>query len=327
MIRRFRRDAVLQAAPSWHRATDSMGSTRLPGGAVHQALSEQAAGGLAFLYPDRARALKALELSDLASRAVSDGRLWLARMSDADTRRMAEAVQLRAEALVVDQQNPERSLEALTKAVRIYRERDNAFAIPELQLARARVLRRMGRPEDAMAALTEGVTLVEKRRDSLANEAERVRVTALGWDLYRELADLQYQQAGVTAALVVLDRGRSWLVNDRRPDVAVQVAPGTLLVSYALLPSGPSASRNPPMAGDRSPSPSARLQASIAAFRRSLLGGDSQAATASGRELSSVLLGPVVAELRRVRTLVVVPDDALASILPRCLHPSARARS
>lgn len=317
MIRRFRRDAVLRAAAILASSHGLHGAAlAFQEGPFIEALSEESAGGLAFLYPDRARALKALGLSDLASRAVSDGHQWLARMSDVDTRRMAEAVQLRAEALVADQRDPERSLEALTRALSIYRERDDAFAIPELQLARARVLRRLGRPEHAVAALTEGAALVEKRRDSLVNEAERVRVTALGWDLYRELADLQYQQAGVNSALAVLDRGRNWLVNDERTIATAEVAPGTLVVSYALLPSGAFGVAQS-AEGRRSfviTWPSERLQASIAGFRQSLLEGDSRSSTALGGELSAVLLGPVVAELRRLRTLVVVPDDALASV-------------
>jgi CHAT domain-containing protein len=312
--RRYRRDAILRSA-----AVMAAGS-RLHAAALafqqsafEAALQARSPGGLAFLYPDRARELHAIGMHDAAAEALREGRRWLAELVDPQTADMARAIQLRTSAAVMSADDPTAAVDALTQVLTLYRSRGNEFATPEIQLARAQNLRRLGRLADAEQALDDGIATLERRRDSLLTRLEQVRVTALSWSLVRELADLRASRHERQRALEAIERGRSFGTR-RRPIGAVP--PRAVIVTYVVLPSGRFGVVQH-AGGTREFDIHAtleELEAAARAYRAAILSRDAESSRTHGQILSRALLTPIAAELQAADLLVIVPDPVLTAV-------------
>jgi CHAT domain-containing protein len=121
--------------------------------------------------------------------------------------------------------------------------------IPQLELQRARVLRRLARPEEAIDALRSGIEAVANRRTFVIEEEMRTSVLDFAEPLFRELVDILASTGATEAAFDYADRWRARtlldsLAIDQTPSrsdtpilplVRTALPPKTAILEYVIL--------------------------------------------------------------------------------------------
>jgi CHAT domain-containing protein len=178
-----------------------------------------------------------------AARFIAGGQSAAAAIEDDSARKNAIADLDFAEGIVFASSEPQRALVALTRAVGV-REESRRMLLPATLFERARVLRSLGRTDDARADLESAVEAVEAQRKPV--EWRDTSSGALeGIDgIYTALAELLLERGRNREAFVTADRAaaHAFYGADATDSVtsieALQqrLAPGTIVVEYLVLP-------------------------------------------------------------------------------------------
>ncbi len=325
---RVRRDAIARGAAAMASAQGldaaALAFQDTPLMEARQAASQS---GLAFLLSDRARQLHRLGFTAQAVDALAEAESHEGMIESTGVAEMARAIRLRAEAGMAEESDPTRAVYLLGEVSEIYRTRGDDFATAEVELLRARALRRLGRLRAALDSLDAGTSALIRKTRSIASSTSRARVAAAAWPLYRELADIRLQLSGPRAAFDALEQGRRFGVASPAP-ATIGIAPGVAAVGYVVLPAGAFGivrvlSKERVFQLDWG---TGRLIEAISRLTDNSLSLSDPEANRIRRELFDVLLGPIEQELRVCTRLVVVPDTALERLpFAALLRPSGEA--
>lgn len=151
---------------------------------------------------------------------------------------------LRAQMLLAEASTPQCEasrdrLTALSSAVDIFRGATRTLWLPRALLARARELRRLGRPSEAGVDLQDGIEILERSAGALNSATLRIEYTDDVWDLFDEMIDLKLASGLAAQAWDFAERGH---VQASRHigaalgvrDVAVRLPAGHALAYYVF---------------------------------------------------------------------------------------------
>jgi CHAT domain-containing protein/TolA-binding protein len=179
-------------------------------------LAEQASSNetRALAYATRAEVKARLGDRSAAARDLADAAAAAAKIVDAATRAHIEALlQASAAAVVVDAE-PGRALKLLAGAERQYAHASRRFLLPNVYLQRGRALRALGRDDDALAAITAGITELEAQRAGVIAHEARWGVLDAGEGLFAEAIDLSTRRSDFSSAFASAERWRARTLRD-----------------------------------------------------------------------------------------------------------------
>jgi CHAT domain-containing protein len=211
-----------------------------------------------------------------------------------------------AEALILRDRNPRRAEELLGRAIEFARTKNLRFQLPGVLLQRGRAYVAAGDDDQAWLDFSAAMDELEAQRGQIDDVALRSRMLDTAEELFDEAISLQVRRGNAETAFTVAEhaRARSLLdVAEGSPQplssssaVASRLAPGTLLLEYAVLPEQLVifAIRNDGM-----------KMHSVKVRREEL---------ASHADLASLLLSPVRDDVAAATSLIVVPEKSLQRV-------------
>jgi CHAT domain-containing protein len=246
-----------------------------------------------------------------------------------------------AEAILSIESHPDGAERLLTQTIEKQERSAAILDLPEAYLGRARARRRLAKTDDATRDLIAAIDLLERAGESIRRNALRDSFFGGSSAPYEELVDLHAQRGQFREAFVVADRSRArWLFDRVRErgscipeplfveNIQRRLPPDTLLLHFTTLPErvvavGLTAKtiRGLTLHATRS---------EIEAWNRSLIAaierGDDAAAQLSGARLFDALIAPFKVDTWPTTTMVIVPDDTIASIPMAALFDRSAGR-
>ncbi|MEA2464176.1 MAG: hypothetical protein QOJ98_1923 [Acidobacteriota bacterium] len=211
-----------------------------------------------------------------------------------------------AEALIVRDRDPRRAEELLGRAIDFARAKNFRFQLPGVLLQRGRAYVAAGDDDQAWLDFSAAMDELEAQRGAIDDVTLRSRMLDTAEELFDEAISLQVRRGNAETAFAVAEhaRARSLLdVAEGSPQplsssaaVASRLAPGTLLLEYAVLPEQLVlfAIRNDGM-----------TMHTVKVRREEL---------ASHKDLASLLLAPVRDDVAAATRLIVVPEKGLQRV-------------
>jgi CHAT domain-containing protein/predicted negative regulator of RcsB-dependent stress response len=241
-----------------------------------------------------------------------------------------------AEGIAYASSEPQRALDSLTRAVEMRHQSWQAL-LPPTFLERARVLRSLGRADEAMADLESAVALIESQRGPVPWKDTSSDALDGADEIYTTLAELLLERGKTREAFMTTDRaaahafygaGATGFV-ERLDALQQRLGPGTLVVEYLVLPQKTVVF----VAGQQvfqmretevaSTEVARRFRALDRVLREPSPVADVQRASA---ELHEILIAPVRDLLRSGTTIAFVPDPLLASVSFPALFDASTGR-
>lgn len=184
-----------------------------------------------------------MQRPDVAMGALQEAERATTSIVDAGAR-AAMAADLRvAEGIAVAASDPERALRALTAAIDEYRS-DRRLLLPAALFERGRLLRALGRSDEAAVDLRAAVDAIEEQRDEIDWRDIRAGALTGAGDIYTTLVELLLEQGAAHDAFTIADRAAAHAFYGSA-GAASRIAPTALqrrlatderIVTYALLP-------------------------------------------------------------------------------------------
>lgn len=239
----------------------------------------------------------------------------LFRDAESNVLRFVEGVLLSAE-------HPEAALHqfsaCITEAVRLRRTQ----SLPDVLMARASVLRRLGRNDEARTDLALAIDIIETRTAAVTRDVIRDSFFGKSADAYTLLAEVLDHIGDAEAAVAALDQRRARLLLERsRVDeddfsfghVVAALRPDTALITYGLFRDRIAIYAVHPRGFERRQLPISIdvLERLATQFTASIERDDEVRARAIGKRLHDLLIAPVRTLLTGVDTLVLVADAPL----------------
>jgi CHAT domain-containing protein/tetratricopeptide (TPR) repeat protein len=293
---------------------------------------EPDASGLTHAYLKRAEAHAALGRAGEAAADLTRAEHESRAIPDPSERRRRAVDLLVARSKLQESRSPEAALRYLAEALSLCLSTSFRMPLVDIQLARGKALRRMGRAEEAEAALLAGAEEFEHGRRSLSDAASRMSYFARARETFEELIDLRARRAGgAEAAFDIAEQMRARVLLDGAAQATAGPPPspwtgaasagrlrqalpdGVAVLSYASLPQRLVmwvARRDRPLLIAAAEIGAIQLEHDVDACRRAMLSEDPGAAACLTR-LHTMLVAPVRAALDGASILVVVPDAAL----------------
>lgn len=280
-----------------------------------------------------------------ASKALEQARAVVRRPNDLSTLLIFACWLKVTEAEIIADNDPTRALQLLDAArtepqIQQF-ERGELF--PQLELQRARALRRLERPEEAINALLSGIKAVESRRTYVIEEEMRTSVLDFAQPLFRELVDTLASIGATDRAFEYADRWRARTLLDSLavgenpptentptlPQLRASLPPQAAVLQYVILEkrllifcitSTGAELASVPISEDR-------LRDTVDTFTRSLhrSAGIAEVKT-SAAAARDILISPIESALRGVTTVVFVPDGFLQRMPFAALYDRSNER-
>jgi CHAT domain-containing protein len=277
----------------------------------------------------RARAFMRLGRTDASREALLAAERTLDKVTDRNFASRWETDLLEGRAELEAMSADPTQVGALDAAIRDFRQQGRAYRVVNTYLLRARMKRRAGDLDGALADLQEGSRAFEGQWAAIQSNPMQLSAFDRAWDLYRELVDLAMRRDLSDLALLAGERsrGRALLSSVQRSvpsedpaRLAIRALPqDALLLFYTslddrllvwVLGRGQASVRMVPLGR-------AELTRLIEEYRRVIGEGFDRTNSASARtamDLHRHLLAPVRGHLSGVRTIVVVPDGPLSDL-------------
>ncbi|HET7460796.1 MAG TPA: CHAT domain-containing protein [Longimicrobium sp.] len=276
----------------------------------------------------RAQARARMALGDTAgARAdLRDALRQVAKLKGGAGRLRTTADVMVAQAEMVAGRDPRAALATLTQAISAYRRLQLGVYVPATLSQAAAAARRAGERDSARALVDEAVRQLETLQDSARTAETRASSLEASEVVFDQAMTLAMEERRFGHAFAYLERARAaaWprgaasagAARRARPadpgTVAAGIAPGTLLLEYAVLPDrvviwaiSPRGARTFAAAVPRD---------SVAWLAERFAADGYRAGGAPGAALFGLLLRPVAAELAGVRQLAIVPDRELNQV-------------
>ncbi len=296
---------------------------------------EPDASGLTHAYLKRAEAHLALGRPIEAAADLTRAERESLVIPDANERQRRAIDLLLARGRVEAQRAPRVALRHLSTALALCFSTSFRMPLVDIHLARARVLRRMERADEAEEALLSGVEEFERGRKHLGDAATRMSYFERARQTFEELIDLRAKRPeGAESAFAAAEQMRARVILDHAMGASAEPS-GSLwataalssrlrellpeevaVLSYASLPGRVvmwAARRGRPLRMATVEVGAAQLEHDVGECRRSML-NDETRATACLERLHATLVAPLRAALDSSQVLVVVPDGALHSL-------------
>lgn len=219
-------------------------------------------------------------------------------------------------------QDPAAAVAAVDRALAFFRQSKRTALLPRTLLARARLLRRAGRDEEALRDLGEGVRHFEDQQRALRGEAFRPWFFDESWDLFEETMDV----LGDDRAFAAAEQSRARLLTEAAVppgsapatvgDVARLLPADTVMLYYAVTKRGWIGWRIGQGASARvaRSTPADVLRSRVRAVHQALDASDTASVDAAMRGLSEEVLWPLLDGVPPDARFVVVPDGPLRSV-------------
>lgn len=329
---RVRLSAVLQSAAF------SLGSIDKPAAAsaildvvIESGHSEPAQ--LSFALADRARFASRLGDAERAARSLRDARAAVTRVSNRALRDTIGAQIELAHATLLRDDAPGTAVVALNRTIDTFTKQRTHADLADAYLYRARAFRAAGNAGDALADYATALAEVETQRTTIGDQESRRRFLDTAGRILEDTIDVRLELGDVTGAFETADRARVLLDaapgQSARGDLTARLAPGVVLVEYAVLPESVVAfcvSGNG-IAAVRIRVARSALDAQIASFvQRVRSRAALEEVHAEGAALYRLLIDPLRQHLSGARELVVVPDRQLYALPFAALRNETRKR-
>lgn len=263
----------------------------------------------------RALVRRRLGRHDAARRDLAYAKELMPRIADDGIRLRFEGRLLWVEGDLAD--DPTAKIALLTRAIDVHRTAVRRMTLPSLLYDRAVAWRAAGDLKNAAADLDTAIWELESHRASLPGVDTRWGVFHGAEEIFDEAVDLALQQGDVDGAFRYAEAARARTLLDALRSMHTvsrqDMAAATAIIEYVATPShlfiffvDRSGVRAVQVTMGR-----ATLADTVAALRRALPAGDTNAADASARKLGAVLIEPVAGWLAPNDTLVLVPDATL----------------
>lgn len=286
-------------------------------------------------FEDRVwRALAAFRLgwSDSAKSDIERAAAQARSISEPAEREGAMSRVAFARAIILRKTNASAAAAEADRAVAYLVSHADRYYLPEILLERARSLRALGRVDDAIADLQNGMDLIEERRGLLSDDLRDSYFSAAD-GVTAELFDLLESRGSAAEAFGIAERTRSRIFIDRiesRPLSAAEISrrlqPGVSFVQYAVL-NDRIVIHTIDRKGLRSylsRCSSEMVASRLHRFRESIVSG--VGIDDENRSLYQLLVQPIEGALADTTLLVINPDRTLADVPFAALADSSGRR-
>jgi CHAT domain-containing protein len=325
-----------------HSAAFTLGSTGKPAAAaamldllIEPGRVEPAQ--LSFVLADRARLAARLDDDGDARRAFGNARAAAAKVLDPALREIVDAQIGLAQASLPRGEQPAVAIAVLDRSIAVFTRNRTKADLADAYLQRARAYRADGDPAAAALDLAAALHEVELQQSTIGDEQSRLQFLDTAAQILEETIELRLAQGDVAGAFRMADRSRTLL--ERRGaqtlsstetvDLIPSVAPGMVLVEYAVLPRSVIAFcvTSDGITAERIDVDRATLQTRIATFvdrirRRAPVAE----VDAEGTALYRLLIESLQPRLSGARELVIVPDRQLYALPFAALRDEARQK-